>query len=963
MKSRIICAVSSPRRCASSSWLRSCSISETACRSSSVAFSSASFMPANRWSSSSRPSRSLIFSYDSCACDDCQSYELSEFTAAAVEFGRLSSVISRSARSPSSIPASRASCLRSSSTASSRSFLTSSSVPSRRCSRSSSWRRRCTSRARSSSPRCSRPPRRMYSRSAPSGEYPAMTSSETDFSASARSTGGASGSGPPANRPYRDLLRRLSIQRLPVAGVLRDPARQVEALQRQLDRACALTGRRGAETLRQRVVRPVQARQGVEELLGGDLLARRHGHRPVERLDERAEVDAAVELPHSLSGRHAQQMVEDVAFAPLLAGLELDLASQHVDRALEVDDPRDSLVLAPDGRPVARCRRDRLGAGDRDACRDTRALVDGRRLAELSREPGQDLEQRLGQIGDEVGLLRDHGHLVLELQGVVRTDLRAEPVLQRRDDAAAVRVVLGVGRRDDEYVEGQPHHVPADLDVPLLHHVEHRDLDPLGEVGELVDRDDAAVTTGDEAEVDRFRLAEEYDVVARDERPLELRNDRTFEAVDARPRAAALRERGEKVPLDLLAQGLLDVPGGSQFRDRTDVRLAHVATLTPHTKSARASHGRIDALLERIGPLPERTGPLLERIGALPEHPGSGSVLLAVGLHGREVAGEALIALDVLHDVVEGHDGSYVDAVLGAYLADGRQITGPALLTVDRHDHARQLSAGRVNEIDDLADRRTGRDHVVDDEHPAGHLGADEQAALAVVLGFLAVERPRHVAGEVLGELHRGGRGERNALVRRAQQHVEIEVPRVDRRRVRPSESRQLHAGVELAGVEEVGRCTAGLERELPELQHLMGEGERDEVTLVVLHGASLGVTLNRDGVRPAETRLYPLGSTARLCGDSYPKGFTNEAEHGLYGSQDPIFRRRTGAGHPRDRLPQHRAADGRAVAVGRRHAGDVSGQDLPAVHAVQVQHRQEVAPPPATSQAKLRPHRPWFGL
>src|SRR5665811_535482 len=140
----------------------------------------------------------------------------------------------------------------------------------------------------------------MYSRSAPSGEYPAMTSSDTDFSASARSTGGATGSGPPANRPYRDLLRRLSIQCLPVAGILRDAARQVQALQRQLDRARALTSRRGAETLGQRVVRPVQARQGVEELLCRDLLAGRHRHRPVERLDERAEVDAAVQLPYGL---------------------------------------------------------------------------------------------------------------------------------------------------------------------------------------------------------------------------------------------------------------------------------------------------------------------------------------------------------------------------------------------------------------------------------------------------------------------------------------------------------------------------------------------------------------------------------------------------------------------------------------------------------------------------------------
>src|SRR5487761_2405033 len=178
-----------------------------------------------------------------------------------------------------------------------------------------------------------------------------MTSSETDLSASARSTGGASGSGPPAYRPYRDLLRRLAsrgplaIQRLPVAGVLGDPARQVEALQRQLARARPLAGGGGAEALRQGVVRPVQVRQRVDELSRRDLLAGRHGDGPVERLDERAEVDAPVQLAYGLGGRHPQEVVEDVALAALLSGLELDLAAEDVDGALEVDDACDGFVL------------------------------------------------------------------------------------------------------------------------------------------------------------------------------------------------------------------------------------------------------------------------------------------------------------------------------------------------------------------------------------------------------------------------------------------------------------------------------------------------------------------------------------------------------------------------------------------------------------------------------------------
>ena len=114
----------------------------------------------------------------------------------------------------------------------------------------------------------------------------------------------------------------------------------------------------------------------------------------------------------------------------------------------------------------------------------------------------------VGYLGDEVRLLPDHRDLVLELGRVVGADLGAEPVLERGDDPAAVGVVLRVGAGDDEHVERQPQHVAADLDVPLLHHVEHRDLDPLGQVGQLVDRDDAAVGPRDQPEVDGVRVAQ-----------------------------------------------------------------------------------------------------------------------------------------------------------------------------------------------------------------------------------------------------------------------------------------------------------------------------------------------------------------------------------------------------------------------------------------------------------------------
>ena len=78
-------------------------------------------------------------------------------------------------------------------------------------------------------------------------------------------------------------------------------------------------------------------------------------------------------------------------------------------------------------------------------------------------------------------------------------NLRADAILERRDDFAARGIVLGVGAEDQRHVELQPHRVAFDLDVALLHDVEQRHLDFAGEVGQLVDGEDAAVGAGQQA--------------------------------------------------------------------------------------------------------------------------------------------------------------------------------------------------------------------------------------------------------------------------------------------------------------------------------------------------------------------------------------------------------------------------------------------------------------------------------
>ena len=91
---------------------------------------------------------------------------------------------------------------------------------------------------------------------------------------------------------------------------------------------------------------------------------------------------------------------------------------------------------------------------------------------------------------------------------IVRADLRADAILQRRDDLAARGVVLGVGAEDQQHVERQPDRIALDLDVPFLEDVEQADLDLAGEIRQLVDREDAAVRPRQQPVVHRQLVGE-----------------------------------------------------------------------------------------------------------------------------------------------------------------------------------------------------------------------------------------------------------------------------------------------------------------------------------------------------------------------------------------------------------------------------------------------------------------------
>ncbi|MNP36993.1 hypothetical protein D3C76_1304170 [compost metagenome] len=105
-----------------------------------------------------------------------------------------------------------------------------------------------------------------------------------------------------------------------------------------------------------------------------------------------------------------------------------------------------------------------------------------------------------------------------------------------------------------------------------------------------------------------------------------------------------------------------------------------------------------------------------------------------------------------------------------------------------------------------------------------------------MILGFLAIEAPRNVDLMMLCQRHGGGRRQRDALVGRAEQHIERNAAIDHCSRIESAELGEGEAAVEQAGVEEIRAGTPGLESELTETQYSALDGKANEIALVRLH-------------------------------------------------------------------------------------------------------------------------------
>src|SRR5690606_37694901 len=90
---------------------------------------------------------------------------------------------------------------------------------------------------------------------------------------------------------------------------------------------------------------------------------------------------------------------------------------------------------------------------------------------------------------------------------------------------------------------------------------------------------------------------------------------------------------------------------------------------------------------------------------------------------------------------------------------------------------------------------------------------------------------------QAVSQRDRRGRGERNALVGRAEEQIDVLRAIVYQcLGIIAAQPGQAVAGVEQAGIEEVGALAAGLEGKFAEAQHVAIQREANEFPLILVH-------------------------------------------------------------------------------------------------------------------------------
>src|SRR5262249_6892507 len=244
----------------------------------------------------------------------------------------------------------------------------------------------------------------------------------------------------------------------------------------------------------------------------GSHLADRQGVSVIEVIEGLAEIDACETRAEDLAAGFADQLARDAFGADLFAFVfQLDLSGDRGNRGVNIADSGGDYGLV-----VMQCaplgvRHDALHHCDRQALADAGAFINAFIVTRDERDLFDDFADGfrnqkcqlvmiriIAVIAVPVGprlLLRDLDAF-FERCRVMSLNLRADAVFEWRDNFAAGRVVFGIGRKDQQYIERQPDRITFNLHIPFLHNVEQSDLNLSGQVGQFVDGENAAVGAG-----------------------------------------------------------------------------------------------------------------------------------------------------------------------------------------------------------------------------------------------------------------------------------------------------------------------------------------------------------------------------------------------------------------------------------------------------------------------------------
>src|SRR6185503_18270624 len=224
----------------------------------------------------------------------------------------------------------------------------------------------------------------------------------------------------------------------------------------------------------------------------------------------------------------------------------------------------------------------------------------------------------------------------------------------------------------------------------------------------------------------------------------------------------------------------------------------------------------------------------------------SGAILLAIRDHFAPLLRQVLARRQQSQQVVERRDRDDRDADFLFQLLHRGTLAAAAFHPVEGDQHASRGRAVGPDQLDRLALGPAVGNDVVDDQDPAFERSPDDRAALAVILGFLAIETVRQIV-TFCGEGDSRHRGQRYAFVGRAVQLIATYLRGQIRRGVVPTQLAQTRSVVEQTRVEEIRCLAARLGDERTKSKHVACQRKLEKVLAEIGHEKGVA----RRGVRP----------------------------------------------------------------------------------------------------------------